>query len=214
MKLSVEQRTHRQLQCVFDHHRLFELFIVLSTFSTFKTDPKDWSSCWTVERRVGRYLMDTGDDWLLHPAAGSFDLWFWGHVMKEIQIKRGAEPRRSRLYLRWISEGPAGSTHRCCRCFLLRITVWRSHHVIAVSLQVELHQTVLSVLMWSAAANVWLIENNGWRCFALCSVRPPFACRSTSERAAVSHHIQRLRSNSQRGVIIFIPTLFPPKPLV
>lgn len=40
-------------------------------------------------RCVLRHLMNRGHDWLLHLAAGTFDLWLWGHVMKEIYI--GAE---------------------------------------------------------------------------------------------------------------------------
>lgn len=66
--------------------------------------------------------------------------------------------------------------------------------------------------MWSrlpcrrkSTANLSIIENNRWGCFALCSVRPRFACRSTSERAARSRCITSLRSNSQHAVIIFLP---------
>lgn len=51
-------------------------------------------------------------------------------------------------------------------------------------------------------ANLQVIKSNHWRCFALCSVRPQFVCRGTSR-------ITNLRSDSQRGIIILCPTLFP-----
>lgn len=81
-----EQRTPWEHRCVFDHRRLFEVFVVLSTFSMFKNCVgAEWLP-FNPNAMSVTYLINRGDDWLLHSAAGAFDLWFWGHVMKEIYI--------------------------------------------------------------------------------------------------------------------------------
>lgn len=86
-----EQHTSGQ-QCVFDHQRLFEVVIVMSTFFMFKRIRKILqvlnSSC-SAGLYALRHRINSGDNWLLHSAVGPFDLLLLGHVMKEIFI--GAE---------------------------------------------------------------------------------------------------------------------------
>lgn len=115
VKRSVEQSSTHQDASVFNHRRLFDVVIDLSTFSMFKHTQKTLQvlNCSRSARLYTlRYLINAGDDWLLHSAAGTFDVRLWGHVMKEIY--NGTEdqtlsPAELRYGLPWVpSLSPAG----------------------------------------------------------------------------------------------------------